>query len=514
MSEAAAPEAPAPEGLLEAFWAYERALMDDDVAALDGLFEPGPATLRGDAGGVLVGHETIGAFRRVRGGAPARTVEAVHVVEAGPDAAVVVNAFAAASGGRGQQTQLWRRGDDGRWRVAVAHVAAPPSTYDRTVWRVVGDPLVPPTGSGVLDGESVAVKDLFAVRGFGVGAGVPAYLAEQPPAPAHAGALERLLAAGASVRGIARTDQLAYSISGTNDPYGAPVNAVVPGALPGGSSSGTATAVALGVATLGLATDTAGSVRVPASYQGLWGLRTTHGSVDVAGLVPLAPSFDTVGLLTRTPARLRAVAAVARGPEAVDVPAEGGWAVAPALLAVCEPEVAEAFGAWTGSLGERVTEVAVPDVHAVYEAFRVLQAYEAWQSHGDWIDAHPGALVGAAAQRFEVAAWVSPAEALAAAEALSGFRAELEATLGDRTLLLPSASSTAPLVWADPAEIDRVRAATLALGAVAGVLGRPAVSAPLLSLAGGPVGVCLVGPRDSDLALVDRAAALAAVRSA
>ncbi|UMG91467.1 amidase family protein [Nocardioides sp. TF02-7] len=161
--------------------------------------------------------------------------------------------------------------------------------FDTRVWRERGDPLVAGAADGPLVGETVAVKDLFAVAGFRCGAGNPTLLAEAHPASAHAPVVARLLAAGASVRGIAQTDELAYSLAGTNHHHGTPPNPAAPGRVPGGSSSGPASAVALGEASIGLGTDTGGSVRVPAAYQGLFGIRTTHGAVDREGLVPLAP---------------------------------------------------------------------------------------------------------------------------------------------------------------------------------------------------------------------------------
>ncbi|WP_345714344.1 amidase family protein, partial [Kineococcus glutinatus] len=144
------------------------------------------------------------------------------------------------------------------------------------------------------------------VAGHPVGAGVPAWLATAAPEPAHAAALQVLLDAGAVVAGIAQTDELAFSVMGRNGTWGAPPNPAAPGHLPGGSTSGPAAAVAAGAADLGLGTDTAGSLRVPGSWCGLHALRPTHGAVPVAGVLPLAPSFDTVGLLARCPQLLRA----------------------------------------------------------------------------------------------------------------------------------------------------------------------------------------------------------------
>ena len=206
----------------------------------------------------------------------------------------------------GLQTQVWER-IDGRWLITAAHVTPRAQALDRSVWRTVGDPLWQGAWEGALAGLTVAVKDLFAIKGYRIGAGNPAFLADARPETTTAAAVTDLLRGGASLRGIARTDEFAYSIAGDNVHYGTPPNGALPGALPGGSSSGPASAVATGQAEIGLATDTAGSVRVPASYQGLWGLRTTHGLVPRQGLLPLAQSFDTIGWLTRDGATLQRV---------------------------------------------------------------------------------------------------------------------------------------------------------------------------------------------------------------
>lgn len=519
---------PAPNGLLAALATYERALMADDVPELDRLFAPGPATLRGDAEGLLVGHGAIAEFRGRRGGAPPRTLVTVHVRTIDDDHAVVVAVTAPRSGGRGQQTQLWRRSASG-WVVDVAHVSGPPPVIDSSVWRTVGAPLVAATRPGPLDGVGVAVKDLVAVAGHAVGAGVPAWLAEAEAEPRHAPAVAALLEAGAHVVGIARTDELAYSIAGRNPHYGTPANAAAPGRLPGGSSSGPASAVALGHADVGLATDTAGSIRVPASYQGLWGLRTTHGAVSTDGVLPLAPSFDTVGWLTRDAATLRAAAVATLGEATTP---SGGIVVDPELLAGLAPDVAAATRAAAAALGAEPVDVlgavggSLTDLAA---QFRVVQAAEAWRTHGGWIGSHPGALGEEVGARFAWAATVTPEQEAAGRRALAAARERLEAVLGDRVLLLPSAASAAPDSRATGPVIEAARTATLALTCLAGTSGRPALSVPALSVpaedvataavagagaasgpgqGGGadvPVGLCFLGPPGGDVALVDGA---------
>ncbi|HEY0248118.1 MAG TPA: amidase family protein [Gryllotalpicola sp.] len=384
---------------------------------------------------------------------------------------------------------------------------------DPAVWRVIGTPLVPGVGTGPLAGQTVAVKDLFAVAGFPVGGGVPAFLAEQPPAAASAPAVTALLDAGADVVGIAQTDEFAYSIAGRNAHYGTPPNPAVPGGLPGGSSNGPAAAVALGEVGIGLGTDTGGSIRVPASYQGLWGLRTTHGAAPRDGLLPLAPSYDTVGWLTRDAGLLAEVARVGLA----NAPQHGGdvrFAIVELRTAGLDRELDKTFRQTVDAMiaaGFDVDEALDPgDLAEAAELYRVTQAHEAWLHHGAWVEAHPGALGPETAARFAAAARVTAGEAAEARERVAALRESLEARAAGRVLLLPSAASAAPPAELPTAQLEPIRAATMRLTCLGGLTGRPAVSAPLMRLLGGPVGLCFLGERSTDIALVELAASVAA----
>src|SRR4029077_4269094 len=134
----------------------------------------------------------------------------------------------------------------------------------------------------------------------------------------HAVCVEQLLAAGAHCVGKTVTDELAFSLIGENHFYGTPLNPAAPGRVPGGSSSGSASAVACGLADFALGTDTGGSVRVPASNCGLFGLRPSPGMISVAGVMPFAPTFDTVVVLTRDADVLARVAGTLLG---IEIPA-------------------------------------------------------------------------------------------------------------------------------------------------------------------------------------------------
>ena len=372
---------------------------------------------------------------------------------------------------------------------------------DGTTWRVVGAPLVRPTGTGSLDGETVAVKDLYAVEGQRVGAGNPAWLEQAGLEPRHATVVARLLGAGAAVAGIAQTDEFAYSLAGTNAHHGTPPNPRAPGRISGGSTSGSATAVASGQATIGLGTDTGGSIRVPAAYQGLWGIRTTHGAVPVDGLLPLAPSFDTVGWLARDAALLGRV-----GDELLpsDTVSPGRLVTSPELTALADPAVAGAVG----TIPAATIEWPLATMPDWLGAMQALQAWEAWQQHGPWLEGRLETLGADVRSRFVRASSITPEVAEAAREEVGRAREAIAALLGDDVLLLPSASSVAPPLD-DPAALDAVRQATMQLTCLAGIGGRPAVSIPVSTADGRPAGACLVGPRGSDRALMALAATLA-----
>lgn len=366
---------------------------------------------------------------------------------------------------------------------------ADPAGVDRTVWRALGAPLLPPLRSGPLDGLGVAVKDLFAVEGHAVGGGVPAFAAEGRSAARSAAVVDLLRSRGAAVVGIAQTDQFAYGLSGANPAFGTPPNPRLPDRLPGGSSSGPASAVAVGHADVGLGTDTAGSIRVPAAYQGLWGLRATHAALPVDGLLPLAPTFDAVGLLTRDGQTLLRVGTAL-------LPAGAARPFAAAVRLPALDRLAEDPDAVPAALDALPDEPPV-DLEEAFVAFRTVQAAEAWGVHGAWIEAHPDALGPEAAARFAAAAQVGAAEARAARDRVLDARSALRSWLGDRVLVLPTVASEPPRRVGPADRLERHRAATLRLCSVASLGGLPALAVP-----GPGTGFCLVAGPGRDLDLV------------
>ncbi|MFT4084387.1 MAG: DUF3225 domain-containing protein [Nocardioides sp.] len=517
-SQASGQLRPIPHGLLQAFRAYESALMSNDLAALDRLFADSRTTLRGDAAGLLVGHDAIAAFRGARGGAPRRRLVQTHVQVIDEDHALIVAVTELERGGRGLQTQLWSRDpiriEYGGWQVTAAHVSVPAPALDTRIWRVVGDPLLAGAEDGPLAGESVAVKDLYAVAGHPIGAGNPAWLAQARPEPVHAAAVRTLLESGASIRGIARTDEFAYSLAGANVHYGTPPNPKAPYRISGGSSSGSASAVSLGQASIGLGTDTGGSIRVPAAYQGLYGIRTTHGAIDRAGLLPLAPSFDAIGWLTRSADELRAVGG-ALLPAAGASPTGGRLLAVTGLLELAESSVASTLEEWRTTTGDRFAPTTEHDPILAEQltdwltAFTTRQAYEAWQSHGSWLATRLDTVGADVRGRFETAARIDAEQGARAGRAAAEAGARIRDLVGEDIWLLPSTGSVAPATTATPAEVQLARDATLRLTCLAGLGGLPTVSIPLHTGTGLPAGACLLAAPGRDADLLDLAVELA-----
>lgn len=367
-----------------------------------------------------------------------------------------------------------------------------------------------PLEQPALTGVRLAVKDVFEVTGLTCYAGNPQWGSEQTPARENALSVQRLLQEGCLWVGKTVTDELTYSLAGINAHYGTPTNPRTPQRLPGGSSSGSAVAVAAGYADLALGTDCGGSVRLPASYCGLWGIRPSHGLITSHGCFTLAHSLDTVGWFTRDGALLRSAFHSLAHSYAVK-PARPRWLVSDDVLAELDAPVRDAFEQWLTTLDtapERIPAGTLP-LERWALAFRHIQASEIWRQHGAWVQSrHP--LLGAdVAERLAEARLVSPIEVASAHQLRSQAIGCLASLLGeDDYLLLPPVPGCAPLLAADAHAVQDTRARSQRLLCMAGLAGLPQVVMPWIELDGAPVGLSLMGRRFADEQLLACALAL------
>ncbi len=166
------------------------------------------------------------------------------------------------------------------------------------------------SGGGALAGLGFAAKDVFHIAGPRTGFGSPDWLATHQAATRTAAAVQRLLDAGARMVGKTHSDEMAYSLTGENVHYGTPLNSRAPERIPGGSSNGSVAAVAAGLVDFAIGTDCGGSVRLPASYCGILGMRPTVDRVPLDGVIPFGPPFDVAGWFARDAGILEAVGRV------------------------------------------------------------------------------------------------------------------------------------------------------------------------------------------------------------
>jgi amidase len=366
---------------------------------------------------------------------------------------------------------------------------------------------------GPLAGLRFAVKDIYDVAGQVCCCGNPQWLASHEPAGATAPVIETLLAAGATLVGKTLTDELAYSLNGENAHYGTPVNVAAPGRIPGGSSCGSAAAVAGGLVDFALGSDTGGSVRVPASYCGLYGLRPSHGRIAIDHTMPLAPSFDTVGWFAREAELLARVGEVLLGQDRAPPPAR--LLVAEDAFAGLEPRARAALEPGleriTRALGEPVAVTVAGDELPQWETcFRALQAREVWAVHGDWVrraepDFGPGV-----ADRFAWARTVSEEEVAPHKPMRERIARHMDELLGAAGVLcLPAAPGIAPLKETPQDQLEGFRSRILQLTSIAGLARLPQASLPLAELEGCPIGLSLIAPRGADAALLGAVIAVA-----
>ncbi|HHS9487733.1 TPA: amidase [Raoultella ornithinolytica] len=372
---------------------------------------------------------------------------------------------------------------------------------------------VPHALSGPLSGMTFAVKDLFDVAGYPTGGGNPHLLALSGIKRRTAPVVQRLLDNGARFIGKTHTSELAYSMSGHNVHYGTPRNGAAPNHIPGGSSSGSASAVSNGVCDFALGTDTGGSVRTPASYCGLFGLRPTHGRISLDGCQPLCATMDTCGFFAQTPEVFRAVADCLLDAKP---PAIAGVALAchdalfsrlplrsqQALLPVRQ-RLERVFGTFTP------LNASLPDIDEIYLAFRQIQGFEAWQAQGEMIERYGLQLGPDVRERFLWGKAVTPAQYEAACQRREHFTRWWDALLGDAILVLPTVPDGAPLLTAQAEEIETTRRLSHDLLLISVMTRRPQVTLPVAQAGGLPLGISFLGPRGSDRLLVELAVAFA-----
>ncbi|HXP03167.1 MAG TPA: amidase [Stellaceae bacterium] len=375
-------------------------------------------------------------------------------------------------------------------------------------FRIKGKP------GGRLAGLTFAAKDLFDVAGHPTGGGNPDWPRGRETPTQYAWAVQRLLDAGATLIGKTITDEVSLGILGENPFDGTAKNPRAPGHVPGGSSSGSAVTVAAGLCDTALGTDTGGSVRVPSSFCGVYGIRPTHGRLDLTGMMSQAPSSDTTGWFARDAETFARVSSIMLG-EAIPTELPRRLIVATDAFAVADPAAATALQPLVERLaaliGERRDEaMAPPGLVAWANAQRTLQPAEAWQTFKEWIDRVNPRMQFSVARNLTLAAMIPADERERAASVRQAARARMRELLPPGTILcLPTTPFPAPLCGQKLSVLDPLRDRITRLCCHGGLTGVPQVSIPGCTVNGLPIGLSIVGGPGSDAILVGVARALA-----
>ena len=377
------------------------------------------------------------------------------------------------------------------------------------------DKMIVGTKEGLLSGLDLAVKDIFDVEGCHTGCGNPDWLRTHEIAEKSAPVVQKIIGAGATMIGKTVTEEMAYSIVGENAFYGAPVNVNAPGRVAGGSSSGSAAAVAAGDAHLALGSDTGGSVRIPASFCGIYGLRPTHGRIALDGIMPLAASYDTIGWFARDPAVMSGVAHTLfddwQEPDILTrlyVP-EDLWALADVAV---QAALAPALDALEKIVNPAISMLAAEsyDIDNMHKAYLILQGREAWETHRDWIKEVNPTFGPGIAERFEFISKITDDEVAHWNEWRGKLARRMDEIMNVGAVMAIPTSPCVALFRGEPQDKqadDRRRILTMT--GLAGHCGLPQINIPYGTVDGAPTGFSIVGRKGGDEVLIDLARRLA-----
>ncbi len=370
---------------------------------------------------------------------------------------------------------------------------------------------LPGSDHGPLAGLTFAAKDIFDIAGHVTGCGNPHWLATHGPAESNAWVVQQLVDAGAAMVGKTITDELTRGIFGENMHYGTPVNPRAPSRVPGGSSSGSASAVAGQLVDFALGSDTGGSVRVPSSFCGLFGLRPTHRRIPLDGMLLQAPSFDTIGWFARdaeTFARVGSVilptGSASQRPQRLVI-AEDAWELAEPATRNALETVLERIGAlFSYTTTVRLSSTSLEEWSGHQQA---LQSREAWESARDWIDQVNPTFSFEVSDRYALARSVTDEQIVVAQAGRDAIIARMNEVFdgGDTVVCLPTTVSPAPPLGQRVSERHTLRLRNSALTSIAGNTGRPQISLPLAEADGLPVGLSLLGDYGADEQLIELA---------
>lgn len=370
-----------------------------------------------------------------------------------------------------------------------------------------------PSAAGSLDGLTFTVKDNIDIAGHKTSYGSPAWRDSHAAPTQNALCVDQLLAAGGRCNGKVVADEFTYSLDGENPFFGTPLNAKAPDRIPGGSSSGSAASVAGGVADFSLCTDSGGSIRVPASLCGVWGMRPSLHRISEAGVLPFMPSVSTVGVLApRLDTLDKAIRVLLRSGKRTTAPLQRIFVLSDAMeisddtVRAETNVVLEQISRRTGIEPEPVSfaqivgrDIPLSDCNE--KALRVLQTLEFQNTVGNWVETNAPETGFAFSMAYENIRASDRIAALASLDLCERFFEEIQSFITPGTVIcFPTTPVIAPLKGTlnTMETVMDFYDRTMAITAFSGVGRLPEISAPLRTVDGCPVGFSIAAGHYQD----------------
>ena len=360
---------------------------------------------------------------------------------------------------------------------------------------------------GLLKELNFVVKDMCDIKGLKTSCGNPDFFDKCNPAKDYALFLKDILKEGAKLNGITICDEFFYSLIGENDHYGTPINFNAPGCVPGGSSSGSAAALTRKVYDFSIGSDTGGSVRIPASFCGLIGMRPTHNRIKTTGVYPMAPSFDTIGWFANNKDIFRKVGNVLLNkPQKLDINFKE-YVIAEDLVELCDAEVKNSFRNYLKFNLPPInkTRLSQHSKDFIADNFRIIQAGEVKENIIPWIEKNKPNISPEIKNRIDMASKITDIEVSKAKKFREKLMYEIEKSLPEGTIaIFPTAPFSAPKSGLDDETLGSFRKRLMELTSVTGMTSRPQITIPKLKDKSGPVGLSLLGWKNSDEILLNK----------
>ena len=360
---------------------------------------------------------------------------------------------------------------------------------------------------GLLSNLNFVLKDMCDVKNFKTSCGNPDFFKKCDFANDYAPFLKDLLNEGPVLKGITVCDEFFYSLIGENGHYGTPANLNAPTRVPGGSSSGSAAALTTDLYDFSIGSDTGGSVRIPASFCGLIGIRPTHNRINTKGVYPMAPSFDTVGWFANNPEIFQKVGNVLlNNIERSNVDFKQ-YVVAEDLLELCDAEVQNNFNNYIKLNMPNInkTRLSTNTKAIIADNFRILQGAEVKENIIPWIEKNKPNISPEIRSRIDMASKITDIEVSRALIFRNNLIDEIKKSLPEGTIaVFPTSPFSAPKSGQDDESLGSFRKRLMELTSIAGMTSRPQITIPRLKDKSGPVGISLLGWKYSDEILLNK----------